>query len=601
MRAVSMQSALEVDQQSNTHLQSEPMHKALNRVATLAAALLLFVGTSAAAQSPLEQARQAVADADFPAAARFYDQAVKDAPKDRDVLVEAADVNMELERYNVARQLYERAVEVNRKDAEASRKLALAFSALGEHPRAFEAIRQALKYDEEAMANYLAMTEVYIAFGKDSLSRAELTAMNARNKYPEAAEPYLSLGDLYFARGVYELAMTQYEEAIKRNPALVEPRVRLGRSYREMAKRSTDATERNEFYNKALQEFNKVTGLNPKIARPWYEQGEILLMAERYRDAGTSFENYTKLRPDDPRGDLMLARAAFGGNFYVQAVPALERMLERNDSLSSLYHAQARQMLAKSYMAVKDFPKAVAMYRLVPDSAMDAEATKFYGAALINTGDTLGALAVYTRVTEQNPKDCETSLQLGNMLYKMKRYDQVVDVFTRRIANCPEQPAATPYLFIGLSQFSMKRYDEAIAALGRSIAADSASPQAFQSYYWLMNANAAKKDFAAAAAVARTMEKRGYASDAANAQGMATGYFFIGLEAFQAKKYKEAIDAMEKATKLKSDYADAYLYSGFAYHSLTDKENACKHYKLALRYSPNNKDAQKNLKALGCE
>lgn len=574
------------------------MHKALNRVAQIAVALLLIVASSAAAQSPLDQARQAASDGDYTAAARLYDQAVKDAPKDRDVLVEAGDVNMELERYNLARQLYERAVEASRKDAEASRKLALAFSALGEHPRAFEVIRQAMKYDEEAMANYLALTEVYIAFGKDSLSRAELTAMSARNKFPDAAEPYLSLGDLYFARGVYELAMTQYEEAIKRNPSLVEPRVRLGRSYREMARRSSDAAERNEYYNKALQEFNKVTGLNPKLARPWYEQGEILLMAERFGDAGTSFENYTKLRPEDPRGDLMLARAAFGGNYYAQAVPALERMLTRDDSLSSLYHAQARQMLAKSYVAVKDWPKAVAMYKLVPDTAMDNEATQFFGAALMNTGDTAGAIAAYTRLIDRDPKDCETSLQLGNLLYKMKRHDQVVDVFTRRIANCPEQPASTPYLFIGLSQFSLKRYDEAIAALNRSIAADSTQ---FQTYYWLMNANAAKKDFAAAADVARTMERRGFAAEAANAQGMAAGYFFAGLDAFQAKKYKESIAYMDRATKLKSDYGDAYLYAGFAYHSLTDKENACRYYKLALRYSPGNKDAQKNLAALGCE
>lgn len=573
-------------------------HTVLNRVAQFAAALLLIVTTAAAAQSPVDQARQSASEGDYTSAARFYDQAVKDAPKDRDVLVEAGDVNMELERFNLARQLYERAVDEERRDVEANRKLALAYSALGENESALEAVGRAMKYDDEAMDNYLALAAVYIAFGNDSLSRAELTAMSARNKFPEAAEPYLSLGDLYYARGVFELAMTQYEEAIKRNPSLVEPRVRLGRSYREMARRSSEATERNEYYNKALQEFNKVTGLNPKIARPWFEQGEIFLMAERYSDAGTSFENYTKLRPEDPRGDLMLARAAFGGNFYVQAVPALERMLERSDSLSTLYHAQARQMLAYSYMAVKDYPRAVSMYRLVPDSAMDAEATQYYGAALLNTGDTTGALAVFVRVVEANPKDCETSLQLGNMLYKMKRYDQVVDVFTRRIANCPEQAAATPYLFIGLSQFSLKRYDEAIAALNSSIAADSTS---FQSYYWLMNANAAKKDFAAAAYIARVMERRGFAANAANAQGMSTGYFFAGLEAFQAKKYKESIEYMEKATRLKSDYAQAYLYAGFAYHSLTDKDNACKYYKLALRYSPNDKDAQKNLKALGCE
>lgn len=578
------------------------MHTVLNRVVLSVTAALLLVATPAAAQSALEQARQAVGEGDFPAAARFYDQAAKDDPKDLEVLLGAGDVNMELERYNTARQFYERAVDAERRNAEANRKLALSFSKLGQHNDAIETVRDAIKYDDEAMANYLALSEIYIAMGKDSLSRAEQTAMTARNKFPEAAEPYRSLGDLYYARGVFELAMTQYEEAIKRNPSLVEPRVRLGRSYREMAKRSSDRAEANEFYNKALAEFNKVTSLNPKIARPWYEQGEIFLLAERYREAGVSFENYTKLRPDDPRGDLMLAQTAFGGRFYQQAVAPLERMLARTDSLSLLYHAQGRQMLAKSYYAVKDYEKARDIYATLPDSVMDSEALQFYASAMLVTSktaaDTARAMDSYLRLVEKDPTNCDLSMEVGNMLYKMKRYDEVIDVFTRRMATCPEQPKATPYLFIGLSQFTQKRYDSAIAALEHSIAADSAT---VASYYWLLNANAAKKEFDRAADVARVMDKRGFASDEKNAATMATAYFFIGLEAFQAKDYKGAITYMERAAKLKPDYADAYLYSGFAYHSLTDKDNACKYYRLALKYSPKNADAQKNLKALGCE
>lgn len=554
--------------------------------------------SSAAAQSPIEQARAAVAQGDLTSAARLFDQAVKDSPEDHDVLVEAGDVYMELERYNVARQLYERAVQEEKKNASTNRRLGLALSALGIHEDAVEAVRRAIKYDDEAMENYLALSQVYIAMGKDSLSRAEQTAMMAREKFPEAAEPYLALGDNYYARGVFELAMSQYEEAIKLNPSLVEPRVRLGRSYREMARRSSDRVEANEYYNKALQEFNKVTGLNPTIARPWYEQGEILLMAERYEDAGKSFQNYVKLRPEDPRGDLMLSRAAFGGRFYPLAVAPLERVLSRNDSISALYHDQARVMLAKSYYAVKDYPKAKAMYAILPDSVFDKEATQFYASTMLMTGDTAKALDLYLRLVNANPEDCALSLQLGDQLYKAKRYDQVIDVFTRRIASCPDQPKSSPYLFIGLSHFTQKRYDEAIEALNSSVAADSTM---FQPQYWLMNAYAAKKEFGKAADVARAMVRRDFANDEAAKAGAATAYFFIGLDAFQAKNYKATIEAMERATKLKSDYADAYLYSGFAYHSLTDKDNACRFYKLALRHNPKNVDAQKNLKALGCE
>jgi O-antigen biosynthesis protein len=574
------------------------MHTVSNRVAGIVAALLLIAASTAAAQSPLEQARQLVAEGNLTEAARAYDQAVKSAPQDRDVLVEAGDVNMELERYNIARQLYERAVDAERKDAEANRKLGLALSALGDHGAAIKAVSQAIKYDDDDMASYLALSDVYIAIGKDSLQRAELTAMTARKKFPEAAEPYLSLGDNYFARGIYELAMSQYEEALKRNPTLVEPRVRLGRSYREMARRTSDRTQANEYYNKALQEFNRVTTVNAKIARPWYEQGEIYLLAERWKEAGTSFENYVKLRPEDPRGDLMLSRAAYGGSYYSLAVPPLERILSKNDSLSLIYHPQARAMLAKSYYAIKDYPKAVETYRMLPDSVFDVETTQFFGSALMQVGDTNQALNVYSTLLQKNPNDCDLSLKLGNMLYKNKRYEQVIDVFTRRAASCPDAPSATPNLYVGLSNYSLKRFDSAIAAFNRSIAADSS---VFLPYYWLVNAHAAKKDFASAAAVARMVDRRGFESDEkVSKEQLAVGYFFMGLEAFQAKKFKESNEYMLRAVKLNPAYSDAYLYLGFGYHSLTDTENACKYYKLTLKHNPANKDAQKNLKALGC-
>lgn len=574
------------------------MQNVVTRVVLFVAASLVLVGASAFAQSALDQARSAVAESDYTAAARFYDQAVRENPKESDVLIEAGDVNMELERYSIARQLFERAVDLERKDADANRKLGLALSALGQHDDAIASVKLAIRYDDASMANYLALSQVYVAFGRDSLTRAEQTAMSARSKFPDEAEPYLALGDLYYARGVFELAMTQYEEAIKRDPTYVEPRVRLGRSYREMARRSTDQTEANEFYNKALQEFNKVTSLNPKIARPWYEQGEIYLLAERFQDAGVSFEAYTKLRPEDPRGDLMLARAAYGGHYFKEAVAPLERMLSRNDSLSLVYHDAARSMLAKSYFAIKDYANASKMYGMIPDSALDKEAMEFYAKSLLESADTSKALDVYLKLVAANPEDCKLSLSVGNTLYKMKRYDQVIEVFNRRLVTCPDQPASSPYLFIGLSQITQKKYDDAIVALERSVAADSTQ---FQPFYWLMNAHASKKEYDKAADVARAMVRRGFASNPENAQGMATANFFIGLDNFNRKKYKDAIDDFERATTLKTDYADAYLYIGFAYHSLTDKDNACKYYRIALKYNPNSPDAKKNLKALGCE
>jgi hypothetical protein len=34
---------------------------------------------------------------------------------------------------------------------------------------------------------------------------------------------------------------------------------------------------------------------------------------------------------------------------------------------------------------------------------------------------------------------------------------------------------------------------------------------------------------------------------------------------------------------------------------MSDKDNACRYYRKALQYNPKSVDAQKNLKALGCD
>jgi len=556
---------------------------------------LLCIVPASAQEGAREKARAAVSEGDFTTAARLYDDAIRESPKDRDVLVEAGDVNMELERYTVARDLFRRALDIESGDRTIRRKYGMALSAAGEHSRAVEVLARLLK-DEESLENYLALGNAYLAVGKDSLSKAELTFQTAQRKYPDAADVAVALGDLYFAREIYELAMSKYEEALKVDDKLTEPRVRLGRSYRELAKRAATLEEANEYYNKALLEFNRVTGLAPRNARAWYEQGEIFLLAGRYEQAGTSFQEYVALRPEDPRGDIMLARAAYEGQFYPQAIAPLERVVARNDEVSRAFADSANMMLGKSYYAMKEYGKASGAYGVANPSVLDQEATRLYTASLLYSGgDTTRALDMYKALVAANPSDCELSGSLGGLLYTMKRYDEVIDVFTRRIANCPDQPSGSAYLYIGLSHFTQNRIDSAIAALEKSVQADTTSVQA---HFWLMNAYAKKEEYAKAGEIGELMAERGM--DKTNPKEVATGYFFAGTEHFKAKEFKEAIADYDRAVKLNPEYAQAYLYTAFSYQYQNDKDNACRFYRQALKYDPKNADIRKNMKQVGC-
>jgi tetratricopeptide (TPR) repeat protein len=558
--------------------------------------LAFLLSVPAFAQSARDRAKAAAANGDYTTAAKLYEDAVKESPRDKDVLIEAGDANMELDRYDVARDFYKHAVDLDSKDAVANQKYGLALSELNDHPRAIEALQRALKSDE-SLANYLALGRAYIAAGKDSLSKAELTFQKANLKFPNSADVAVALGDLYFAREIYPLAQEKYEEALKLNDTLIESRVRLGRTYRELAKRSDDPAEVQANYNKALLEFNRVTALAPRNARAWYEQGDIFRRAEQYEKAGQSFATYVELRPEDPRGDIQLALSAYQGNFFKQAIEPLERIVKKSDPVSLAFRDSAMVMLGKSYYAVKDYVNARQAYSQAKDSLLGMEGTKFYvSSILLSGGDTVKALDLYRRVVDANPKDCDLSSALGGLLYQMKKYDAVIDVFSQRMINCPDAPKATPYLYIGLSNFAQKRYDKAVEALNLSIAADSSSAQG---YYWLMNAYATQKQFGKAADIGRLMAERGM--DKTNPKEVATGYFFGGTERFQAKDFKGAIAELDKSLKLNPENAQAYLYTAFSYQSMNDKENACKYYKLVLKYDPKNADAIKNMKPIGCQ
>src|ERR1043165_1226467 len=95
------------------------------RLAALFLVLALFVTAPAGAQQgSRDRARAAVATGDLTAAAPLYAEAIKESPQDKDLLVEAGDVFMELEQYGTARDLYDRARGLDKNNGAIIRKYA---------------------------------------------------------------------------------------------------------------------------------------------------------------------------------------------------------------------------------------------------------------------------------------------------------------------------------------------------------------------------------------------------------------------------------------------------------------------------------------------
>lgn len=562
---------------------------------------LLFGAMSLHAQDPLASAALARDSGDIVGAARILDNALVSKPNDFDLLMASGQLRLRyMEDFPAAADLFRRALAERRKDPAALRGLGMAQSMMGRCSEAIETLQNAVTA-EKSLDNYLALGSAFLACGKDSLSRAELTFQTANNAYPKNARVSVALGDLYFSREIFELAETKYSEALAIDPQLIEPRIRLARANRELAKQQATLEESQPYYRKALFEFNQITLRAPHEPLPWREQGEILMLAEEWENALKSFERYRQLRPDDPRADTLLASAAIRGNFYQYAIDPLQRILSRNDSASAAFHSRARFMLGKSYYAMKNYDSSRIVYSQIGEEEMgrDLESAKLYASAIMQSGgDTVAALRLYEKLSASNPTDCELSTALGDLLYKMKQYDGVIVAFNRRLENCPDAPKALPLLYIGLAHFARKNYSAAIESLRRSADADTTSATPI---YWLMNAYAIQKQYGKAGALANELVAR--RADSSNPRWVAQAWFYSGKERFDAKKFKEAINYFERSYDADRSYCTALLFIAYAYQSSNDKANACRYYKLVIQCgsSEDAKSAREEMKKIGCE
>lgn len=578
--------------------------------ATLLTLMLGISATANAQTNPLDQARIAFSNQEFLEAARYYKQALVENSEDKMVLTEAGDTYMKLQFFDTAAMYYQRAYEEDKRSEEINRKLGTALSMAGEHEKAIESLRRAYKLDDKSLESSLALADGFIRIGSDSLNQAELLILKTDDEYPDNARVHVALGDLYFTRKIYQLAQDNYNKAIEINENLIEARLQLGETYIALANRdATTREEINEYYSKALEQFNIVTKLDPKNAPSWRRQGEILYLAGEYEKAIASFRRYTQQRPDDPITDIYMMDLWTKLKNPANAIPFAERIIERTDETSKEARSRALATIAQGYYllgqlakneeqldsAMYYYTKSATAYTSVPDTSLDANDYIFQGTALMWKGDTAQGVSVWKKSITAFPDSCMTSFSVARQLFSMKRYDDVIEVFNSRQATCPDEDNATKYLLIGLSHLSESRAEEALENFNRMVAIDSSD---INGYYWIMNTMAAQKQTENIPPIFEAMKRN--VPDDADADKLAAAYYFYGISKFNAKEFKEALEPLEKAIEIKPDYAQAYLFIAVSYHSLKDKDNACKYYRKTLQYDPGNGTAESNLKKLGC-
>lgn len=570
------------------------------------------------AQGNLQKAKEQFTAKEYPAALPLAQAAVKENPRDLASLLLLGDIYDALDQQDSSLAYYQKAQDVDYWKPEVMRKVTLALSAVGKHTEALKKAEELTKTHPKDAESFLVLSQVYVAgneapsFPKDALTKADAAVIKAQSINKELPTTYVARGDIYFAQRVFELAKDNYEEALKRDPNLIESRSKLAEAYFRMANNPGTSKEDNiRLVNDALKQWDIITKADTNNAKAFFNKSKIQFLAKKYAEAIPTLQRYLKLKPDAPQSRWYLAQSAFilleteKKEYDTALVDYLEMSKKAIDTVAD----RADLMIAKTLLYKRLFCKSSEKFaEIKANKGLKAEDIELYARAAINCGDTTTAVREYKDFFVKNPKSCKLMMSIGTALYTWRQYDDAIEIFRKRLdpANCPADSLnARAYYYIGAAFFSKNKLDSALPALQESIKLDPKAlyvrSQLASTFMEMKKTKEAKEEFL------RILDA-GKADPVKSKRDVTNAISTLCRIANGSKSWAELKKYAQEWTTLDPDNAFGWFYSAIAAQNLQDTPNACKYYQETIKRmkatpAPDTKminSLETQLEALGC-
>jgi tetratricopeptide (TPR) repeat protein len=164
-------------------------------------------------------------------------------------------------------------------------------------------ITEATVHFQKALAIYPKFLDAELMLGLAYMDlaqwdQAEKALLAAIGINPNASTAYFALGSIYAQQKNYPKAEEVLAKGVKLNDAAPEGHYMLADVYWNMANAgSTDANKLRSWFESSWREVKRSLELNPKLASAHLLSGNLLLKAQRAKEALDHFEQYLKLEP----------------------------------------------------------------------------------------------------------------------------------------------------------------------------------------------------------------------------------------------------------------------------------------------------------------
>jgi tetratricopeptide (TPR) repeat protein len=228
------------------------------------------------------------------------------------------------------------------------------------------------------------------------------------------------LSELYIQTGRLREAQSDAEEALKANPNDVNAHRMLGRIFTRQIGDSQEKRIDEAMLKKSIEEYKKITELDPKDVDSWLMLGRLHKVAQNSVDAQNAYKKALEVDPDneDALTGLAMVYADLGDN--TSAADLLKKLASKNPSARSL------QALAAAYEQMREYALAAETLRraldLNPPPPNLAELKRFMAADLRRAGQYQEALKVYQDLVTEEPSDAESYLRMSNIYTQLRDF-----------------------------------------------------------------------------------------------------------------------------------------------------------------------------------
>ena len=268
-----------------------------------------------------------------------------------------------------------------------------------------------------------------------------------------------------FSRGMYDMAISGYEEFLKKHPAS---------SYAETAAyRIADSYFLSGKYDESLSRFDDFLKKHPSgdlAQEARLREGQVYFMKNDYTRAEKLLSEVAARAAGSGSSDAAkyyIAAIRFKQGDYTTSRNMLEGII--SSSGDGKYASYAYMNLGDIYLEQGQEKKAAEAYGKAeleaPDAVIAAQAAMRAGGAFYNAGDYAKAASFYRKVTE-NPEENKfydgAAVGLLTALYKNGEYGRVIEDAKTLMQRAGDKDAKAQMLFIvGNSYFQEDRFPEA--------------------------------------------------------------------------------------------------------------------------------------------